>query len=256
MMHYSDTVVTIVDGNNKPIRELEAERTDKGRKCKIFLPFESEYKFLIKNNSDTRIKLEIEIDGTNVTNDGLVVFAYNNYFLERFLNSPEKFKFVRRNDDRVSDPSNIDNGTIKVKVYKEIKPYTPPNQPVYPSVYSALFNQGQISRGDYGDYGNETYVEFRDYCAEESNFKMSKSAPSFNCSLNNSSIRSFAPQQKTLGEAGATVGGSRSNQQFTSTIRNGDPGVDSVFIFNLRGIDDSRNKKLQEYLKLKEELGM
>lgn len=262
-MFYQDTVVTIVDGHRKPIRELEAEKLNNGRKCKVILPFDTEYQFLIKNNCDTRIKLDIDIDGTNVTNDGLVVFQYQNFYLERFLNSPEKFKFVRRTHEKVSDPSNYENGTIKVKVYKEIKPYIPPQPLVCPSDYMQLYRDGQVSKGLTTDWMHEN-------CCYDS-------GPTLGC--NNSvggsmdyckslpeptsrrvgfgpNIRSFAPTTKSVGEAGATVGGSRSNQQFTTTEWNGDHGVEAEFIFTLRGLDDGRSKKLQEYYKLKEELGI
>jgi hypothetical protein len=239
MMHHEDVVVTIVDSNKKPIRELEIDKLNNGRKCKVILPFDSEYKFLIKNNCDTRIKLDIDIDGTNITNDGFIVNAYQNYYLERFLNSSEKFRFVRKNNEKVSDPTNSENGIIKVLVSKEIKPQTKYTfAPYYNQINSNIF------------IGGYPYIG----TANQDLYSSNLCPPIFvnECDYSNIQCRSC----ESISEAGATVGGSHSNQQFATTEWNGDHGIESTFIFVLRGLDDSKNKKLEQYLKLKKELGL
>jgi len=231
MMHYIDTIVTIVDNNRKPVRELESEKQEKGRKCKVFLPFDTEYQFFIKNNSDRRIKLEIEIDGSIISGDGLIVSEYANTYLERFLNSNEKFKFVKASHEAVADPTNRENGIIKVRVYKENKPITI-SHPVWTSGYirsPAVFNNDTVIGG-----------VLNDCCYTSRNLDSN----ALNCCA-------------SLGEAGATVGGSLSNQSFTETYWYGDNGVESVFTFIMYGTNSSeREEKLKQYLKLKQELGI
>ena len=230
MMFYQDTIVTVVNGNKNPIRELESEKLNKGRKCKVILPFDTEYQFLIKNNCDTRIKLDIDIDGSNITNDGLVINSYQHYYLERFLNSPEKFKFVKKDNYQVSDPTNIENGIIKVKIYKENKKE---KYMLSPYEYTTGF-QNSIMRG-------------MDYTS--TNFDCNANKCLYSCS----NIQSL---NSNIGEVGATVGGSHSNQNFSTTEWNGDNGVDTEFVFILRGLDNNNNKKLEQYYKLKSELGL
>jgi hypothetical protein len=58
-------------------------------------------------------------------------------------------------------------------------------------------------------------------------------------------------------EAGATVGGAASSQVFGKTNWAGDDGVETVFTFHLVGTDNvDRAKKMDEFLKLKSELGL
>lgn len=244
-MHYEDTIVTITDNNKNPLKEYESEKITKGRKSKVFIPFGSEYQFFIKNNNDTRIKIDIEIDGSLVTNDGLVINPYQNCYLERFLNSKEKFKFVEANNEAVSDPTNIENGIIKVRVYKEIKPVYQPMHVVHHYPHNLWWGHNTMY-----DYNNPVYgSNITCRSADSKGFaEYSTAIPT----------KSLAP---TVGEIGATVGGSISNQSFTNTTWNGDNGVETCFTFIVRGIGSSKEniekfKKMEQFLKLKEELGL
>lgn len=236
MMHYEDIVVTIVDSNKKPIRELDSEKINKGRKCKMFLPFGSEYQFLIKNNGPTRIKLDVEIDGSVVTENGIIVNSHTTEYLERFVNSNKKFKFVEKTHEAVADPSNTENGLIKVRVYKENYSLTcTPNFPRYffqPYYGGSIVSPGIFSKDcDYSDYSSRSIGAVS------------------NCSVN------YMASVNNL-NSGATVEGSVSNQHFGSTHWNGDNGVDTYFTFNLFGTTKQNDEKLQQYLKLKQELGL
>lgn len=245
-MHYEDSVITIVDSNKKPIRELESEKIDKGRKCKLFLPFDTEYQFYIKNNSDKRIKLDIEIDGSVVTNDGFIVYAYQNCYLERFLNVDKKFKFVKANNENVSDPSNVENGIIKVRVYKEKSLPIPEKltEIHHHHHYDNIWNRV------YGLPRNDTWY-------------ITNPTTQLNYSTNIGGVltSSNSPQSvlysANLSDVGATIEGSKSNQTFNETIWNGDNGVETYFTFILKGITSSdKEQKIKEFLKLKEELGL
>lgn len=225
MMHYIDTIITIVDSNKKTIRELESEKQTKGRKCKVFLPFDTEYQFYIKNNNDRRIKLDIEIDGSLISDNGFIINSYQTCYLERFLNSNEKFKFVKASHEAVSDPTNRENGIIKIRVYKE-KPKYIQNDWFTPNYYKGgiIYNSGIIN--------DKTYL----------NTPLVGS-----CNVNYSA---------NINDVGATIGGSISNQQFSTTHWNGDDGVDSIFTFIMCGTNNEKEEKLKQYLKLKEELGI
>src|SRR5690606_21925430 len=85
----------------------------------VVMPFNEEYQIKFKNTSRTRRRLEIDIDGTEVSKD-LILGGNGEFKLERFLNSDKKFKFVSVNNAAVSDPTSKENGVIRIRVYDEL----------------------------------------------------------------------------------------------------------------------------------------
>lgn len=273
MMHYDQYVVAITDQSGKSFREFDPERLSQGRKSKVYIPFDSEYKILIKNNSDRRLKMKIDLDGTSISGlGGLILDAYKTEFLERFVDVARKFKFVRKNDERVSDPSNVENGILKISIEKEIQPYTistwPPNgtwvyhsNPIVPP--DNYWNQNQPMYGVNSmpcgytttSLGSDTNIKSLNAVSQPS---------AYSCKVDNSMspascMRSLAPKRtlaKTLlnEESGATVEGAASSQVFTQTTWNGTDGLAYEFIFKLLGqggVSDAERIEYQKYLDLK-----
>ena len=118
MMAYNNKFVLAVLHNGSPVREI-------GRT--VHLPFHSDYKVRIKNKQPfLRAKARVWIDGRQVSNLGDFILQPNETLdLERFLDasmtSGNKFKFVPLSDGRVNDPTDPENGVIKVEFYKETK---------------------------------------------------------------------------------------------------------------------------------------
>jgi hypothetical protein len=248
MMHYEKYVVAITDKNGKSYREFDSERLMLGRKSKVYLPFDSEYKILIKNNSEARIKLNIDIDGTSVSGSGgLIMSAYSTESLERFVDVARKFLFVRKNDDRVSDPSSGENGILKILIEKEYTPsYTYTGQPVWiqqsPSVPVKEYdNSVWISSSLRGMNSTLLAATSDSHC---------DSAP---CSMTYSC--NMAQTRQLLNEeAGATVEGGTSSQQFGTTYWRGTDGMPFEFIFKLlgqQGVSDETRIEYEKYLQLK-----
>lgn len=253
-MHHEDVVVTVVDDNKKPYREHDFQKLgERTRRCKVVVPFDSEYKLLIKNKNSRRIKLEVEIDGTIVTNSGLIVDANQDAYLERFLNNPKKFKFVRPTSDGVADPTSVENGLVKVRVVKEKDaPYIMtrtvyvdrPNPWLgYNSNDIKYFHSQTMSGGlVMGDTTDS--VKLRSfYCSTEQPLLGS---------VQDNSARSLMPPKDHLGDLGATVEGSHSSQMFVGTTWNGDYGDATIFTFQLLGMQPVDQKEYEEYLKLRE----
>ena len=236
-MHYTDFIAVLCDANKKPLRELDSQRLDNGRKTKVFMPFDTEYSIMIKNNSNGRIKLNIDIDGSNVTNNGLIMSANTVDYIERFVDIAKRFKFVKSTDEKVADPSNLENGVIKIRILKECIPAI------------SLNNYQHFPNND-GWYNNQPYCGLNDrnigYCSN-----MNAVGDNMMGSLTTSSLYSSSM------ESGATVEGGNSNQSFGMTTWGGDTGIETVFTFHLFGTSDSEiQKKLDTYLKLKAELGI
>jgi len=268
MMHYDQYVVAITNPNGKAYREFESERLTNGRKSKIYLPFDSEYKILIKNNSDRRAKLTIDLDGTSISGmGGLILDAYKTESLERFVDVAKKFLFVRKNDERVSDPTSGENGILKVRIEKEYQsmPYILTTT-VWPGPHhtmsdNAWYNNQTTIVGSAGLAPMGQVSDNPTYTAQVSQVNCSYSAPvkGLNPLTDGSRVvlkRSAKPLKKSLlnEESGATVEGGNSSQSFGTTIWNGTDGIPFEFIFKLlgqQGVSDETRTEYQKFLELK-----
>ena len=265
-MHYEQYVVAVTDTNGKSFREFESEKTYNGRKSKVFLPFDSEYKLLIKNNSDRRIKLSIDIDGTTVSGRGLIMSAYETDSIERFVDVARKFKFVRKNDERVSDPTSVDNGFLRIRIEKEVAPTNVFNF-VEPQVKTSggIFPRDMDTSTWIGTNMNGCITTTTTAC----NYSSGPISHTHKCSFAGSRGRGrgIAPRRasseakvKSLlnEQSGATVEGNASSQIFTTTIWNGTDGPICEFIFRLlgqQGVSDQERLEYEKYLELKKKFG-
>lgn len=204
MMAYDrQFVLAIMDGRH-PIREIDG---------KVTLPFNSEYKIRLKNKNNVRAKARVWIDGRKVSNLGdFILNPGETLDLERFLDDSmsegNRFKFVPLSDSRVNDPTDSENGIVKVEFYREqvlkldwnIPPIEVKPLPTYP--------RGGPAYPAYPFYGGPDYTLTS--TPVPTNYIRSS------CSMRavSNSVNYVAPVQEH-GQAGATVEGSNSNQKFT-----------------------------------------
>lgn len=260
-MHYEQYVVAVTDTNGKSFREFESEKTYNGRKSKVFLPFDSEYKLLIKNNSDRRIKLSIDIDGTTVSGRGLIMSAYETDSIERFVDVARKFKFVRKNDERVSDPTSVDNGFLRIRIEKEV---------AQDNVFKFIEPEVKTSGGIFPrDMDTSTWIgtNMNASITTSKACEYSSGPISYTKSCSFAGPRSIIPRGASRGakvksllneQSGATVEGNASSQIFTTTIWNGTDGPICEFIFRLlgqQGVSDQERLEYEKYLELKKKFG-
>jgi len=102
--------ITVIVGD-KPIKEIDGVAV---------VPFDSEYKVLLKNNNNRRAVAKVTIDGANISSFGnIVVPASGEIKLERFitqsLTDGKRFKFVSLDHPEVDDPTRKENGLIRVE---------------------------------------------------------------------------------------------------------------------------------------------
>ena len=93
-MMYNNKLVASLKANGKILREF---------KDTVYIPFGSEYSFLIKNLHTTRALINVFIDGDNVVPGGLVLDAGKEIDLERYvrngnLTEGNRFKFIERTE--------------------------------------------------------------------------------------------------------------------------------------------------------------
>lgn len=121
-MMYESKLVASLKANGKVLREF---------KDTVYIPFGSEYSFLIKNLNTTRAVVNIFIDGDNIVEGGLVLNAGQEVDLERAirnnnLTEGNKFKFIERTGAVEAHRGiKLEDGLVRIEFQFE-KPYIPP----------------------------------------------------------------------------------------------------------------------------------
>lgn len=119
-MMYQSKLVASLKANGKILREF---------KDTVYIPFGSEYSFLIKNLNTTRALVNIFIDGTDVIEGGLVLNAGQEVDLERYvkngnLSAGNRFKFIERTAAIEDGPrgTKLEDGLVRIEFQFEKPP--------------------------------------------------------------------------------------------------------------------------------------
>lgn len=244
-MHHDNFVAALqsVSAPAKSFREYEHDKTQDTSSCNIVLPFDTEYAFLFKVLDDQRRRVVVTIDGSDAFD---LILDKGTHVIERFGETARRFKFVKANNDAVSDPTSTFNGKIQVKVCTE-KPWFHipampqiwhdpqpliPNWP-WPSVTDRVYrsNQHDYGLGDYSHIVGGGLVG-----SNEPSVMYCSAGP----------VSPIVPE-----DAGATIEGSKSDQKFGTTCWRGDDAPYSFFNFTLKG----QVKKLGHCVECGEKLG-
>ena len=209
-MMYQSKLVASLKANGKILREF---------KDTVYIPFGSEYSFLLKNLHTQRAVVNIFIDGDNIVDGGLVIDAGQEVNLERYvkngnLTEGNRFKFIERTQAIEDGPRGIklEDGLVRIEFQYE-KPYVPPQWNNKSSWISASgstlasYNVGGMMRGvDWSKNGEVTAqaasAAVDKYCAD-------------NGIINTSEIHDGMATMD-WNEVGITVPGSRSDQKFST----------------------------------------
>ena len=222
---YQSKLVASLKANGKILREF---------KDTVYIPFGSEYSFLIKNLNTTRALVNIFIDGEDVMEGGLVLNAGQEVDLERYvkngnLSAGNRFKFIERTTAIEDGPrgTKLEDGLIRIEFQYE-KPY------VAPVLNRGLFYGNRYSNHD-GIVGGMTQTSFNvngalrsaDFSQNGSVMAQAASAAvdkycADNGIVNKSEVHDgmatmdwmAAPQN----DVGITVPGSKSTQKFQTTV--------------------------------------
>jgi hypothetical protein len=218
MMHDKNTnFVIAVLSNGKVLREVNST---------VFLPFNSEYSIRVKNPTSNRVGVSVSIDGTEINTHKIIVQPHSHIELKRMcidgdLNSGPALKFVPINHEGVQDPTNNENGILKVSFYREI---------VKPVWCNAIYRKGFIDKGvmrgsGHFDGGNAVYGS---YISTHYSEGASPSASSENINVHNMSTTSDSV-------LGATIPGMNTVQKFTTVDIDLESTPCSIMQLTLRG---------------------
>jgi hypothetical protein len=202
---YSNKLVASLKANGKILREF---------KDTVYIPFGSEYSFLLKNLNTKRALVNVFIDGEDMTPGGLVLNAGQEVDLERSikngnLKEGNKFKFIERTGAVEQHRGiKLEDGLVRIEYQFEL----------YETKYQPFFNSS-ILRGQTYDshYGTTTGDWASPMGATYSATNISGSASLDRGWITASGASLNTAQAQTLNDVGITVPGSKSTQSFTTT---------------------------------------
>lgn len=119
-MMYANKMVASIKANGRILRE---------NKDTVYIPFGSEYSFLLKNLNTTRALVNVFIDGEDMTPGGLVLNAGQEVDLERSikggnLKEGNRFKFIERTSAIENGPRGVklEDGLVRIEFQFEKPP--------------------------------------------------------------------------------------------------------------------------------------
>lgn len=209
-MMYTNKFVTVVKVGGKILKELDGV---------VYIPFGSEYEISFKNLHTTRAKVSVTVDDQDVL-DGraLVVDPNGDSSIEGFMRGnvvSHKFKFIEKTQE-ISDHrgDRISDGLIRVSFKFEV-PKT---------VYPPYFGSRRV-----GGYDN-TY-----YGSPMGDGVFSSSSDNI-CSYSAQSVsQPQAVASASVSDAGITVKGSASSQEFNTTSMGQMESVEYSMVIQLKG---------------------
>ena len=156
---YQSKLVASLKANGKILREF---------KDTVYIPFGSEYSFLIKNLNTTRALVNIFIDGEDVIEGGLVLNAGQEVDLERYvkngnLSAGNRFKFIERTSAIEDGPrgAKLEDGLVRIEFqYEKPRPVLNLNQGgLYypPDVRTPWYSTNATNTGVSGSLGTDRF---------------------------------------------------------------------------------------------------
>jgi hypothetical protein len=177
----------------------------------VYLSDGDEYEIELFNPTQEVVLAKIKIDGDYIAGGGIVIRRGERVFLERFLDTPEKFKFstyvVNGNNTEVQDAI-ANNGYVEIEFHSEYKP-TFPKRTIYSgnTFSTGTINGNPITFTTTGNSGNFTLTS-----------GTTTTSTFYNASLNTNTFE--GPNIRNLSnkvETGTTEKGGSSEQSFEHT---------------------------------------
>jgi hypothetical protein len=207
-MMYNNKLVASVKVGGKIMRE-QGET--------VYLPFGSEYSFLLKNLNSRKAQVKIEIDGEEVTGGGLLISPNQTVDLERFilqgnLDKGPKFKFIEKTEQISAHRGDrIEDGIVRISYQFEAAPT------YYTMNYNTTLYGGSL-RGT-ADWSGHSFLN--------------QVGSSIGQTIGTTSLDGSA--SKGVSDAGITTKGSESNQQFQHGYIGALESTEHVICLQLKG---------------------
>jgi len=170
---------------------------------------QTEFEIELYNPTKEKIMAMIEMNGTPISDSGIILKPGQRVFLERFLDNEKKFLYETYvvNNNKETKEAIQNNGKVMVRFHKESKPR--PRSLTYGSVFngSSGFGYSEITYTDY-KYNNPITFNTTDFKGVNNNF--------FTNSFANTDISDSMRKVET----GSVEQGAKSDQELRSTHGN------------------------------------
>lgn len=247
---YNQKLVASIKANGKVLREF---------KDTVYIPFGSEYSFLIKNLNTVRAVVNVFIDGENVVPGGLVIDPGRTVDLERWikngnLSEGNRFKFIERTGAVEQHRGiGLEDGLVRVEYQFEIPRPIINTSWIQASGSTGFPNSATYSSTSYNVNGIMRGVDF-----SKGEAMKASAASATNATLNSMGISASGSTHDGMAtmdwmpanDVGITVPGSKSTQSFQHTnVGALDPVVHNI-VLKLVG-DLGNNKPVEKPVTVK-----
>lgn len=205
---YNNKLVASLKANGKILREF---------KDTVYIPFGSEYSFLLKNLNTKRALVNVFIDGEDMTPGGLVINAGQEIDLERSikngnLTEGNRFKFIERTGSIEKHRGiKLEDGLVRIEYQFEL--YDMKYQPFF----SSNILRGQTYDSHYGTTASDWASPMGATYSSTDTGSFRYTGIRASGALLNSTNISAQTQSMPANDVGITVPGSKSSQSFTTT---------------------------------------
>ena len=249
-MMYNQKLVASIKANGKVLREF---------KDTVYIPFGSEYSFLIKNLNTNRAVVNVFIDGENVVPGGLVIDPGRTVDLERWikngnLSEGNRFKFIERTGAVEQHRGiGLEDGLVRVEYQFELPRPIINTSWIQASGSTGFPNSATYSSTSYNVNGIMRGVDF-----SKGEAMKASAASATNATLNSMGISASGSTHDGMAtmdwmpanDVGITVPGSKSTQSFQHTnVGALDPVVHNI-VLKLVG-DLGNNKPVEKPVTVK-----
>ena len=212
---------------------------------KVFLNDGENFEFEIHNPKQKSVLVKIKLNGEYISHSGVVVKPGQRVFLERFLDTNNKFEFsTYKVKDTSENRSAIDlNGDVQVEFYDE------EYKPIYPNLTGGSWGTGWSTINTGSPYlGNMTYttnsVGTPTFSTSNvSAFYSSTTPEGPNIRSFNSPLRSLKAKKSI--ETGRVEKGESSNQTFTNSYLNFNYYTSHIVSYKILPLS-TKNKDVEE----------
>lgn len=234
---YTNKLVASLKANGKILREF---------KDNVYIPFGSEYSFLLKNLNTKRALVNVFIDGEDMTPGGLVLNAGQEIDLERSikngnLREGNKFKFIERTGAIENHRGiKLEDGLIRIEFQFEL--YDMNQFFMNNQIYNKSIMRGTKMSGISGSTGDWAAPMGATYSSVGGS---SMDAGWITASGATTNSMNVSAQSAPINDVGITVAGSKSEQRFTTTTMGVLEAEKHSIIFMLLGETEDNKPVLQ-----------
>lgn len=184
----------------------------------VFMNDGDEFEIELFNPKKSPVLAKISLNGKSISQRGVVLYPGQRVFLERFLDTPEKFKFstYKVNNSKEVKEAIANNGLVRIEFYDEI-----PFHNTYSGITWTTTPNNWNFTTNFPNFNSATGGSLSTGGTTVNNlFNYSTTSNSFNETTTSTVNASFLNRRADALETGRVEAGSGSDQKFTSVNGN------------------------------------